>query len=183
MTQFWSWLRRLLSPWILTILVVFVSLAAFAYDGQNQARATYDYANKQILRYDTAAMLAANENLNKLAGGRVFFTVFPKFLAAEDGIIYLRTDSQGAEYVGQAINDARYAARQAEHAAANPTEAYTFQELERVPANSGRSLNVAEEDWIRAGGGPQSTGGTLQNARHQMSDFNYRQAGGTISYP
>ena len=101
----------------------------------------------------------------------------------EEGIIYLRTDAAGAEYVGQAENAARYAARQAEHQANNPTARFTYQELERVPANTRRSLNVAEEDWIRAGGGPRSTGGSLQNARHQMNDLDYRKAGGTITYP
>jgi hypothetical protein len=103
--------------------------------------------------------------------------------AAEKGIIYLRTDAAGAEYVGQVESAARYAVRQTEHQAANPTAKFTFQELERVPANSGRSLDVAEEDWIRAGGGAQSTGGRLQNARHQMNDVDYRKAGGTITYP
>ena len=108
------------------------------------------------------------------------------FLAAkgaEEGIIYLRASSKGGEYVGEAENAARYAERQLEHAAANPTESVVFQELERVPAGSRRSLNVAEEDWIRAGGGPRSTGGRLENDRHQMNDEAYRGAGGTISYP
>jgi hypothetical protein len=71
---------------------------------------------------------------------------------AERGVIYLRRSLNGGEYVGQAENAARYAERQMEHAAAYPTESFVFQELERVPAGSGRSLNVAEEDWIRAGG-------------------------------
>ncbi|PWU12229.1 MAG: hypothetical protein C5B50_21890 [Verrucomicrobia bacterium] len=102
---------------------------------------------------------------------------------AEDGIIYLRTSSKGGEYVGQVGNAARYAQRQLEHAALNPTESFVFQELERVAAGSGRSLDVAEEDWIRAGGGPQSTGGRLENDRHQMNDEAYRRAGGTINYP
>jgi RHS repeat-associated protein len=102
---------------------------------------------------------------------------------ADEGIIYLRTSANGGEYVGQAESAARYAERQLEHAAKHPTESFTFQELERVPANSGRSLNVAEEDWIRAGGGPKSTGGRLENARHQMNDVDYRKAGGNIPYP
>jgi hypothetical protein len=97
------------------------------------------------------------------------------------GIIYLRTDAEGGEYVGQAKSEERYDVRQAEHAAKNPEQDFEFEILERVPANSGRSLDVAEEDWIRAGGGPQSDGGPLQNERHQMDDLRYRQAGGTIS--
>ncbi len=83
MTRFWLWLRRLFVPWLLTILVVFVSPATFAYDCQTQARADYDYSHTRDLRYDTAAVLAANENLNQLTGGRVFFATFPKFLAAK----------------------------------------------------------------------------------------------------
>jgi len=103
--------------------------------------------------------------------------------AAKEGIIYLRTSAKGGEYIGQAESAARYAERQLEHAARNPTESFTFQELERVPANSGRSLNVAEEDWIRAGGGAKSTGGRLENARHQLNELDYRTGGGTINYP
>ncbi len=101
----------------------------------------------------------------------------------EEGIIYLRTSSKGGEYVGQAESAERYVERQLEHAAKHPNETFTFQELGRVPANSGRSLDVAEEDWIRAGGGPQSAGGRLENARHQMNHIDYRNAGGEIPYP
>jgi len=71
--------------WVGLVLTVFVSSATFAYDCQTQARATYDHTNKQALRYDTAVVLAANENLNQLTGGRVFFTTFPQFLA-EKGV-------------------------------------------------------------------------------------------------
>jgi hypothetical protein len=98
----------------------------------------------------------------------------------DDGIIYLRTDADGNEYVGQAESQKRFEERQAEHARDHPTETFTFEDLERVPAGSGRSLDVAEEDWIRAGGGPQREGGPLQNGRHQMSDENYAAAGGTV---
>jgi hypothetical protein len=100
-----------------------------------------------------------------------------------DGIIYLRTDTAGGEYVGQAKSEERYDTRQAEHAAKNPEQDFEFQILERVPANSGRSLDVAEAGWIRAGGGPRSDGGALQNGRYQMDDLKYRQAGGTVNYP
>ena len=57
-----------------------------------------------------------------------------------------------------------------------------FRELLRVQSGSGRNLDVAEEDYIRAGGGPRSTGGSLENRRHQMSERRYRRAGGTIPY-
>jgi len=99
-----------------------------------------------------------------------------------DGIIYLRTDSAGGEYVGQASVD-RYPDRQMEEQRANPTKTFKFEVLETVPGNSGRSLDVAEEDWIRAGGGPQTDGGPLQNRRYQMNDADYRKAGGTVNYP
>ena len=59
---------------------------------------------------------------------------------------------------------------------ANPGQWYTFDVLEDVDPALGRSLDVAEEDWIRAGGGP----GVLENSRYQMSEAAYRAAGGTI---
>jgi len=93
------------------------------------------------------------------------------------GTIYVRTNVKtGAEYVGQA-KPGRFGARQAEHTKANPGESYTFDVLEDVKPGSGRSLDVAEEDWIRAGGGP----GTLENSRYQMSEEAYRAAGGTVN--
>jgi hypothetical protein len=133
---------------------------------------------------DTAASKLNNYSFNT---GRVFSGVpLPEYLrppaATEEGIIYLRTGANG-EYVGQAESAARYAERRLEHAADHPTDSFTFEELERVPPNSSRSLDVAEEHWIRAGGGPKSTDGRLQNVRHQMNDLEYRKAGGKIAYP
>ena len=97
--------------------------------------------------------------------------------------MYLRRDSAtGEPYVGQA-KPGRYADRQEEHHRDNPGQQFEFDVLEEVPAGSDRSLNVAEEDWIRAGGGPQREGGPLANKRYQMNDKAYRAAGGTVPKP
>ena len=100
-----------------------------------------------------------------------------------EGVVYLRTDQNGSEYVGKAKNEKRYEKRQKEHADANPDLEFEFEELERVPSGSRRSLDVAEEDWIRAGGGPKNKSnpnGRLQNRRHEMSEKRYREAEGKI---
>ncbi len=103
------------------------------------------------------------------------------------GVIYLRqifdtaTDKAvGQEYVGQAISDARYLARQAEHerdlqkAFPGLGLEYRFTPLETsVPVGD---LSKLEEDWIRAGDGP----GALANKRHQMNDDRYQKAGGCM---
>lgn len=81
------------------------------------------------------------------------------------------------------MNQQRYGERQLEEIAEHPDQVFEFEVLEEIPPNSERPLDVAEEDWIRAGGGPQSTGGRLQNQRHQMNPQRYRDAGGDIDYP
>lgn len=103
--------------------------------------------------------------------------------AAEDvpeGIVYGRIDAAGGKpYVGQAKSEARYAARQAEHARANPDADFDFEILGR--ANPGTELDRMEEYFIRQGGGPtngSNPGGGLANLRHQMSDSRYLAAGG-----
>lgn len=102
---------------------------------------------------------------------------------ATPGTIYIRRNvATGEEYVGQA-KPGRYLARQAEHAADHPGEKFVYHVLEEVKPGSGRSLDVAEEDWIRAGGGPQRSGGRLANDRYQMSDKAYKAAGGTLPKP
>ncbi|MBI4512025.1 MAG: hypothetical protein HY698_20505, partial [Deltaproteobacteria bacterium] len=97
--------------------------------------------------------------------------------------VYLRKNvATGEEYVGQA-KAGRFEARQAEHAASHPGETFEYHVLEEVDPSTGRSLDVAEEDWIRAGGGPKRFGGPLANERYQMSDKAYQTAGGTIRKP
>jgi hypothetical protein len=102
-----------------------------------------------------------------------------------DGVVYLRRDTTGAleDYVGQAKNAERFEARQAEHAAEHPGSTFEFTELDH--AKPGLDLDVAEENWIRAGGGPGGHGrpGDLSNARFQMSDARYKAAGGNVSIP
>jgi RHS repeat-associated protein len=98
---------------------------------------------------------------------------------AELGVIYLRTDLvTGEEYVGQAETIARYKARQLEEAAEFPNADFHFDVLDR--AKAGKDLNVAEESWIRAGGGPKKYGGRLANKRWQMNEKAYREAGGKV---
>lgn len=77
----------------------------------------------------------------------------------------------------------RFGARQVEHAAKHQGQQFEYTVLEEVQANSGRSLNAAEEDWIRAGGGPKKFGGRLANDRYQMSEEAYKAAGGTVPKP
>jgi hypothetical protein len=94
--------------------------------------------------------------------------------------VYRRIDEAGGKpYVGQAKSDARYIARQAEHARANPNADFEFEILGR--ANPGTELDRLEEFYIRQGGGPTNLGnpdGLLANLRHQMSDSRYAAAGG-----
>jgi len=63
-----------------------------------------------------------------------------------------------------------------------PTQTeYDFQVLEQcVPDDQ---LNIAEEDWIRAGGGPAKKGGSLENKRYQMNNESYEGYGGSIPKP
>lgn len=98
------------------------------------------------------------------------------------GYVYLRVDTvTGEQYVGQAMNTQRYDERQDEHRRANRNAKYEFHILGRAPA--GVQLDVLEESWIRAGGGPKTVrnpNGTLINKRFQMSDIRYLAAGGDV---
>jgi hypothetical protein len=85
--------------------------------------------------------------------------------------------------VGQATGEANYRQRQYIHKRNNPNADYEFIELERIPQGSDRFLDVAEEDWIRAGGGPKRHGGRLENDRYEINDIDYRATGGEIDYP
>jgi hypothetical protein len=42
---------------------------------------------------------------------------------------------------------------------------------------------LTEETHIRQGGGPQNKGGSLANKRYQMSELNYKSAGGKTVKP
>lgn len=104
--------------------------------------------------------------------------------AAEDaaGIVYRRTDLMGGKpYIGQAKSEARYVARQAEHARAHPDADFEFEIIGR--AKPGTQLDRMEEFYIREGGGPinlSNPNGGLANMRHQMSDPRYLAAGGGL---
>lgn len=93
-----------------------------------------------------------------------------KVVAREgEGVIYKRIDpATGAEYIGQASNEARYLARQGEHARAGGVN-YRFQDL--AGARPGLDLDVMEEAFIRSEGGLE----VLQNMRHQMSPSRFME--------
>ena len=99
-----------------------------------------------------------------------------------EGVVYRRTDLLGGKpYIGQAKSEARYGARQSEHARANPDADFEFEIIGR--ANPGTELDRMEEFFIRQGGGPTNLGnpnGGLANLRHQMSDPRYWGAGGDL---
>jgi RHS repeat-associated protein len=99
------------------------------------------------------------------------------------GTIYLRVDkATGAEYVGKA-KTGRLEKRKAEHASDHPDKEFEFHVLEDVKPGGKRKLNVAEEDWIRAGGGPKSRGGRLENDKYALNDADYRAGGGSLDKP
>jgi RHS repeat-associated protein len=108
------------------------------------------------------------------------------------GIIYLRTWTNPpagytgpTEYVGQAQDDAHYQRRQYDERREpqHKGRKFDFEVLERPPV---ADLDVAEESWIRAGGGPnngKNLTGELMNKRHQMNPTDYTAAGGTCPWP
>lgn len=101
----------------------------------------------------------------------------------DEGIIYLRTDAEtGAEYVGRATSQDNFRQRQRIHRRHNAGRSFVWRVLERVPA--GGDLGVAEESWLRAGGGPRAHGGRLDNDIWAIgSDTEYRSRGGTVDSP
>ncbi len=78
-----------------------------------------------------------------------------KLLPEEElGIIYERIDKTGKlkPYVGQAKNDSRFAARQKEHARANPDSRFKFKEIDK--GKPGADLNQKEQKALDTRGGP-----------------------------
>ncbi|PKW20465.1 DUF6443 domain-containing protein [Flavobacterium lindanitolerans] len=75
-----------------------------------------------------------------------------------EGVVYLRTDLTGKikPYVGQAKNEARYLARQAEHARAHPNADFEFKIIDRgnTKGNFPTSLDVKEQKALEKLGGP-----------------------------
>lgn len=93
-----------------------------------------------------------------------------------EGIVYLRTDITGkiAPYGGQAKNDARYLARQAEHARDFPNAKFEFEIIDR--ADPGRALDIAEHNFIQ-----ELTGGVA--ARRSSAVSNRRDPVGAARRP
>lgn len=93
-----------------------------------------------------------------------------------EGIVYLRTDITGkiAPYGGQAKNDARYLARQAEHARDFPNAKFEFEIIDR--ADPGRALDIAEHNFIQ-----ELTGGVA--ARRSSAVSNMRDPVGAARRP
>jgi RHS repeat-associated protein len=103
-------------------------------------------------------------------------------LGLTTGIVYLRVDPRtGREYVGKSKSWNTYKNRKRAHDAklrkqcGNPGAKHEFHELE-TGVNPGADLAQAEEDWIRAGGGP----GLLDNKIHGQSRHNYK---GKVPFP
>jgi RHS repeat-associated protein len=74
---------------------------------------------------------------------------------AAEGIVYLRTDKAAGglkPYVGQAKSAERFAARQKEHARANPNSRFQFKEIDK--GKPGKDLNKKEQKALDARGGP-----------------------------
>jgi transposase len=137
-------------------------------------------ATKTVDQLDLQALHRVRERLVRQHTGiinQIRAFLLERGIAVRQGARGLR-----AELPGRAQDAANYAIRQYKHAYLNPTESYTFDILERLPPGS-RPLNVAEEDWIRAGAGPWREGGPLENDIHAMTDAKYRKAEGTIPYP
>ena len=69
------------------------------------------------------------------------------------GVIYLRADTTGTvpDYVGQAKSWERFLLRMGDHEDDSPNSSFEFHVLDR--AAPGTDLDVAEESWMRAGGG------------------------------
>jgi hypothetical protein len=94
--------------------------------------------------------------------------------AEASGIVYKRVDVSvkgGKPYIGRVKSQARYLARQSEHARANPKATYKYTPLET--AKPGRALRNAEQRQIEAHGGPTNKsnphGGT-ENQRHEIKE-------------
>jgi hypothetical protein len=199
--------RRVCVAWTVSLLVVAVAalvpLQAGALEGghsrvydpaptvttplANAAPATGVDTRTPSVFFETTR--AGFRSLSAAAGGAALDALDPLGLAsaeeaeaAEDaeGIVYLRSDAEGGQdYVGQAKSEARFLARQSEHARANPDADFSFEILGR--AEPGEQLDRLEQFEINQRGGPTNASnpdGGLANARNQMNPTRYHQAGG-----
>ncbi|PPK93083.1 RHS repeat-associated protein [Nonlabens xylanidelens] len=101
------------------------------------------------------------------------------------GVIYRRFNkTTNKYYIGQAKNIERYKKRMKEHAKKNPDAEFEFDVI--GTAKEGTALDVLEESYIRKAGVPTTKKtaangtGTLENARYEMNDKKYKEAGGTV---
>jgi RHS repeat-associated protein len=97
-------------------------------------------------------------------------------LGLTTGTIYLRINNlTNREYVGRSEDEANFKERKRAHnrnlkkQTCNPKAEYGFVRLQ-TGVNPGPDLAQAEEDWVRAGGGP----GRLENKIHAQSAKNYK---------
>jgi hypothetical protein len=83
--SFWMRLRWLLRLWVLLVTTIFISTATFAYDKQNETKATYDERRECATDYGVVWVLTNGEKKNASTGDRVPFAKFDEFLAADTG--------------------------------------------------------------------------------------------------
>ena len=70
--------------WLLVTIATLISPRTFAYDGQSEAKATYDERSSlPVLAYDPTTMLTAQSGETRGVSRSDFFADFAKFLAAE----------------------------------------------------------------------------------------------------
>jgi hypothetical protein len=171
-----------------------VNSASFGVYGQGKS--SYQYATGQISQQEWSENLiatgigqaipaAVKYGPRLLKGSPAATTEVAKIKgtgeAPESGVVYRRTNPKtGEQYIGQAKSDQHFLRRQSAHDSKLRVK-HEYEIVER--AKPGQALDVAEEGWIRQGGGPaneSNPGGGLANKRHQMNETRYRNAGGTI---
>ena len=155
---------------------------------EQEVKTTYEQAKETVANPTPANVgiaLATAIPFTK-GGGRFARTLQQSWGATKgvpqrgEGLVYRRTDLNGGKpYIGQSKSDARFRARQREHARENPFSDFRYEVLGRQ--NPGAQLERLEEYFIRQLGGPtnlRNPFGGLANRRHQMRDERYFGAGG-----
>lgn len=90
------------------------------------------------------------------------------------GVIYLRTDHMGRQYVGKAKSMKRYDKRRGEHSRNYRKSKFTF---EIIDMGHPKSLKHLEEKHIQARGGLRPEGSHLQNRMHAINKTERRNQG------
>lgn len=95
------------------------------------------------------------------------------FRPRANGIVYLREDLTGGlkPYAGQVKNEARYLARQAEHARAHPNADFDFKIIDRGNTNGNfpTSLDIKEQKALNKLGGPTNKSNPLGGASNKKN--------------